>query len=98
MARPRLARPEPPSPGAHGRPRRRDTLRRLRYNSGHGDTRISDAVQCAEVERPGRPRADAGLSIVVPVFNEAGGLARLHERLVEVDAAAASGARAAIAR
>src|SRR5262245_8444690 len=33
---------------------------------------------------PGRPRAETGLSIVVPVFNEAGGLARLHERLVEV--------------
>ena len=36
------------------------------------------------VEGPGRPRSDAGLSIVVPVFNEAEGLARLHERIVEV--------------
>jgi glycosyltransferase involved in cell wall biosynthesis len=31
----------------------------------------------------GTPRAEAGLSIVVPLFNEAGGLARLHERLTE---------------
>ena len=31
-----------------------------------------------------RGRADAGLSIVVPLFNEAGGLAALHERIVEV--------------
>ena len=29
-------------------------------------------------------RSQAGLSIVVPVFNEAAGLARLHDRLVEV--------------
>lgn len=33
--------------------------------------------------RPVEPSA-AGLSIVVPVYNEAGGLARLHERLVAV--------------
>ena len=29
-------------------------------------------------------RSQAGLSIVVPVFNEAAGLARLHDRLVDV--------------
>src|SRR6266581_1559079 len=35
---------------------------------------------------PTRPRgrAEAGLSIVVPLFNEAGGLAALHERIVGV--------------
>jgi glycosyltransferase involved in cell wall biosynthesis len=35
---------------------------------------------------PGRPRgrADAGLSIVVPVYNEAGGLAALHARIAGV--------------
>jgi glycosyltransferase involved in cell wall biosynthesis len=32
----------------------------------------------------GAGRAETGLSIVVPLFNEAGGLARLHERLGEV--------------
>src|SRR5262245_20467418 len=37
-----------------------------------------------QIVGPGRPRADAGLSIVVPVFNEADGLARLHERIVDV--------------
>src|SRR6185295_15368038 len=31
-----------------------------------------------------RSRAEAGLSIVVPLFNEAGALAALHDRLVEV--------------
>jgi glycosyltransferase involved in cell wall biosynthesis len=31
-----------------------------------------------------RARSEAGLSIVVPVFNEAAGLARFHDRLVEV--------------
>jgi glycosyltransferase involved in cell wall biosynthesis len=31
-----------------------------------------------------RPRADAGLSIVVPIFNEAAGLSALHGRIVEV--------------
>src|SRR6266700_6088129 len=31
-----------------------------------------------------RGRAEAGLSIVVPLFNEAGGLAALHERIVGV--------------
>lgn len=39
----------------------------------------------------GAQRAEAGLSIVVPLFNEAGGLARLHERRGE--AARALGAR-----
>src|SRR5579871_4421785 len=35
---------------------------------------------------PARPRAGAetGLSIIIPVFNEAGGLAALHERISEV--------------
>jgi len=33
-----------------------------------------------------RTRADAGLSIVVPVYNEAGGLAALHARIVETAA------------
>jgi glycosyltransferase involved in cell wall biosynthesis len=35
---------------------------------------------------PPRPRAgaDAGLSIIIPVFNEAGGLAALHDRIGEV--------------
>jgi glycosyltransferase involved in cell wall biosynthesis len=35
-------------------------------------------------EGPSRVRAGAGLSIVVPVFNEAGSLQRLHQRIVEV--------------
>ena len=37
-----------------------------------------------ELRRAARARAEAGLSIVVPVFNEAAGLAALHERIVEV--------------
>src|SRR5262245_33742715 len=32
----------------------------------------------------GRTRAEAGLSIVVPIYNEAAGLPRFHERLIEV--------------
>jgi glycosyltransferase involved in cell wall biosynthesis len=35
-------------------------------------------------EAPAGPRASAGLSIVVPVFNEAAGLPSLHARIVEV--------------
>jgi polyisoprenyl-phosphate glycosyltransferase len=39
------------------------------------------------VDRPPRHAGRAsGLSIVIPLFNEAGGLARLHERLVETAA------------
>src|SRR6476661_5327661 len=34
--------------------------------------------------RAGRPMAGPGLSIVVPVFNEAQGLAALHDRLAEI--------------
>ncbi|HEY0303313.1 MAG TPA: glycosyltransferase family 2 protein, partial [Rhizomicrobium sp.] len=34
--------------------------------------------------RAAKPRPDDGLSIVVPVFNEAKGLPRLHERIAEV--------------
>ena len=34
--------------------------------------------------RAAKPRPDEGLSIVVPVFNEAKGLPRLHERIAEV--------------
>ena len=33
---------------------------------------------------PARGRADSGLSIVVPLFNEAGNLAALHARIIEV--------------
>ncbi len=33
--------------------------------------------------RPARVRTDAGLSIVVPLFNEAGNLATLHSRIIE---------------
>jgi len=38
----------------------------------------------APSNRPARPQAEAGLSIVVPVFNEGAGLARFHAQLVEV--------------
>jgi glycosyltransferase involved in cell wall biosynthesis len=38
----------------------------------------------AGTEVPGRRRAEAGLSIVVPVLNEAGNLASLHGRITEV--------------
>ena len=40
-----------------------------------------DAV--GQTGRPGRAAATAGLSIVVPIFNESEGLAHLHERIVE---------------
>ena len=40
----------------------------------------------AGIEGPARTRgrAEAGLSIIVPVFNEAGNLATLHARIAEV--------------
>jgi glycosyltransferase involved in cell wall biosynthesis len=50
-------------------------------------TMSSDAIGPAGgTEAPPRPRAgaEAGLSIVVPVYNEAAGLAALHGRIVEV--------------
>jgi polyisoprenyl-phosphate glycosyltransferase len=45
---------------------------------------VTQVNRLSGADGTGRPRADAGLSIVVPVYNEAGGLARLHERLAEV--------------
>jgi glycosyltransferase involved in cell wall biosynthesis len=35
-------------------------------------------------DRPGQARPDSGLSIVVPLYNEAAGLAQLHARLAEM--------------
>jgi glycosyltransferase involved in cell wall biosynthesis len=35
-------------------------------------------------EAAARPRAEAGLSFVIPVFNEAAGLPTLHRRIAEV--------------
>jgi polyisoprenyl-phosphate glycosyltransferase len=40
---------------------------------------------------PARGRADSGLSIVVPLFNEAGNLAALHARIIEVGRALKAG-------
>jgi len=43
-------------------------------------------IRASDADGPARTTAgpEVGLSIVVPVFNEAAGLARLHDRLVEV--------------
>ena len=37
-----------------------------------------------DLQHAGRPQAEAGLSIVVPLFNEGVGLAQFHARLSEV--------------
>src|SRR6266566_4980218 len=55
--------------------------------AGDAMTRASGAGAAA---RP-RGRADAGLSIVVPLFNEANNLATLHARIVEVARALKAG-------
>jgi glycosyltransferase involved in cell wall biosynthesis len=47
-------------------------------------TMMNETARAAELPRRGPSRADAGLSIVVPLFNEAGGLAALHERVAAV--------------
>jgi polyisoprenyl-phosphate glycosyltransferase len=75
-------------------PERRDIMVRLRYRSLEKAAIASDEGTMTETPAlragpPGGPAnasagAEAGLSIVVPVFNEAAGLARLHERLAEL--------------
>jgi glycosyltransferase involved in cell wall biosynthesis len=44
---------------------------------------VADTMNMAGRGRP-RGRGDAGLSIVIPVYNEAGGLAALHARITEL--------------
>src|SRR5579872_2964648 len=60
----------------------------VRYRSRR-KTEPRDAVMQAKSSKgntadSGRAQAAAGLSIVVPLFNEARGLARLHEKIAEV--------------
>jgi glycosyltransferase involved in cell wall biosynthesis len=74
-----------------------DTTRRLGYRSGAAGIELmqtgSEPRQAAPLRQavPGRrgvsttaAAASAGLSIVVPLYNESTGLPRLHDRLIEV--------------
>jgi glycosyltransferase involved in cell wall biosynthesis len=64
----------------------RDSPPALRYRSGKGGDEVAEmpAKSGRSGSRTGRARGAPGLSIVVPVFNEALGLVALHERLSEV--------------
>jgi glycosyltransferase involved in cell wall biosynthesis len=64
----------------------RDSPPGLRYRSGNGGDEFAQmpAKPARTSSRAKRARVAPGLSIVVPLFNEARGLAALHERLAEV--------------